>query len=551
MVLEWLDVVTPSEPTITADYVNSPGWRVVRPAKHRSGYSAVNREFQHFFEGVNFAYLELSQNDVQEFGRITAGQNIYRLNYVRRLWLRVILPTYDCDACQKPEDSLTRANNNAVFTRALVLLLDILSRWKKKDMLQPQQVSKGMILELSAQSPSDAQHSFLRCFHLRESYPYKVSPDGLKLRKRFKDWFYFMDRSLVVGRKNDEFHHLEGGIPNRSLPNGAKARLHGTPLELNYRNSPLDHKRRTRNKLPTVELVTGLSFRRQFFRTLAPSMVRKLMEGLVCLQDFRYEFWLPSPSWQVSDVYFRAELKTLLRSGLPTTLRRLSLFRDFDHRFTVQQFNKPAPPTRKCDSLALAEASHQLEVLSSSWITDAADFFAAPKRESSPWPFLRHLALTTSYLHPERPHDLMNSVIGLAAVAASQMPNLEKMEIWSCGGWRNCLGHACIFRYGFNEVDGSVITWSSTWPDERELVFSKAVIRAWKAVAEGRKGGRPLRVERRPLVDVNIESCFNQWQFHAAVIPRLELKKEVLEGLSRFQLATELKSPLWNLRWVT
>ncbi|KAK4196155.1 hypothetical protein QBC40DRAFT_352013 [Triangularia verruculosa] len=381
LILESLDQITPSDLVVLGD-IKSPGWQLIKPAKSRSGYAVVNREFQHFFEARTVAYLQLSQEDLQEFRRIMAGQNVCRLSYVRRLWLRVVLPTYDCNVCQEPEDSLTKANNNAVMTRALTLLLETLSRWKKKDFLAENQDLKDMVLEISAHSPSDSQHSWLQMFGLRDSYPYSTSPSGMRLQERFTDWFYFMDRHFVIAKTTDGFHHLQNGyLRIRNLPGGAKARLFGAALELNFRNSPLVGRRRKRNRFPVVEIVTGLCFRRQFHRRLAPSMLGKLIDSFVCLQDIQHEFWVPSKIWTASqeDYQYEKELSSyLLTPGLPKTVRRLSLFRDFNHQFTGRESKKPAVRAVPVMAYSVFKASRHLEVLSSSWITDAADFFKVP-----------------------------------------------------------------------------------------------------------------------------------------------------------------------------
>lgn len=134
----------------------------------------------------------------------------------------------------------------------------------------------------------------------------------------------------------------------------------------------------------------------------------------------------------------------------------------------------------------------------------------------------------------------MNRSLELPMQAVSWMPKLEIMEIGNSGEWTEEKGHACIFRYTFNERDGPMVTWSSTWPAEKDLVLSPDLIQKWQVITS--HTGHQLKVERKPLVGVGLDWPYQLSCLHVAVVPWLLLKKDILSGLSRFQLINELHS---------
>ncbi|KAK0668654.1 hypothetical protein QBC41DRAFT_276414 [Cercophora samala] len=536
MVMESLQEITPSEPTVYGS-IHSPGWQIIKPAKDRSKYAAVNKEFQDFFETINFRQLELSQHDLGEFGQVVFGRNIYRLSYTRHLWLRVLLPNYGCDVCQKAEDSATQGNNNATFTRALIQLLDILSRWKRKDY-----PIGGMNLELSAHSPSDAQHVWKHMFQLKDVYPYKPQAGQQALRHRFRYLFFQWHEMFEIRHLDDSFHHHKGGrLMFRHVPDEARSRLLGTKrLDLNFRNCPLRGGRRMRSRLPRCEIVTNLTFRRQFYRALDLGVLYRLFEeSFVCIRNLRHEFWCRNVGNGPADASTIVGLWYFLLYQVPrSSLRRLSLYMDYNVLVNGWGcFHKP-PDTSTLVGAALAIGSYGLETLASSWISDAEDFF-------EPFDFTLfkrwHYELTSEELPGE--YGEMNRLLLRAAEAAMRMPKLETMEIWNCSGWKIEFAQACVFRYSFKDKTGPKITWSSSWPAELDLVLSKDVIEAWKEVAETH-ARRALTVEgREPLgeyVGGMLGGRHNRWRNNTAILVGLDLRQDIVHPLSFFELYAEL-----------
>lgn len=61
-------------------------------------------------------------------------------------------------------------SNNVIFTSALWKILDILSTWENEN--AGYRHKQGLMLDISAHSPSDSQHMFWNEFGLRNDYPY-------------------------------------------------------------------------------------------------------------------------------------------------------------------------------------------------------------------------------------------------------------------------------------------------------------------------------------------------------------------------------------------
>ena len=71
----------------------------------RAGYATVDREWQRFFEPLNFRRLVVDQDRLDDLDKFTAKG--YRRCFVEHIWLRVRLDEYDCVVCQVQEDVAT------------------------------------------------------------------------------------------------------------------------------------------------------------------------------------------------------------------------------------------------------------------------------------------------------------------------------------------------------------------------------------------------------------------------------------------------------------
>lgn len=85
-------------------------------------YAAVSREWQLFFEARTFRRLVLGTDPVDAF-RAIVERDSTRLGYIRKLWLRVQLPRYDCRDCDAAEDEATRTR----YVRAILPIMFVVS----------------------------------------------------------------------------------------------------------------------------------------------------------------------------------------------------------------------------------------------------------------------------------------------------------------------------------------------------------------------------------------------------------------------------------------
>ncbi|KAB5511730.1 hypothetical protein GE09DRAFT_1267827 [Coniochaeta sp. 2T2.1] len=113
----------------------------------RAGYASVTREWQAYFEPLNFHRLVVDQDRLGELKRITSGG--YRHRFVKHLFLRLRLQE-NCLVCQLPE-GLESASAPKTFTNAVRELLAILCKWPSRDVNEG-----GITLELGVYSPSDS-----------------------------------------------------------------------------------------------------------------------------------------------------------------------------------------------------------------------------------------------------------------------------------------------------------------------------------------------------------------------------------------------------------
>lgn len=89
-----------------------------------STLATVCREWSNFFEEKTFQNLTLHQSDVAEFGKLVQGG---RRSFVKWIWLRLELPEYDCECCNKEESAAEVAAHKVIFTNAVCDLFKVLS----------------------------------------------------------------------------------------------------------------------------------------------------------------------------------------------------------------------------------------------------------------------------------------------------------------------------------------------------------------------------------------------------------------------------------------
>ncbi|KAF4445500.1 F-box domain-containing protein [Fusarium austroafricanum] len=111
--------------------------------------ATVSQEWKGFFERNTFQNLALDNTDLHAFSSAVRGENVVRLDYIKKLRVRVNLLTYTARIAAKPESATNAIQNNRIFTQAVAALLKALSSWKGDN--------GGLILDFDACSPSDYQ----------------------------------------------------------------------------------------------------------------------------------------------------------------------------------------------------------------------------------------------------------------------------------------------------------------------------------------------------------------------------------------------------------
>lgn len=240
-------------------------------------FTAVCREWQVFFESCTFRRLVLNPDSLGEFDAIVK-QNDARLGYIRKLWLRVQLPRYECPDCDETEDDATKrryvgqphlllsywrqylganlvdpCSNNEIFTTCIRSLLGTLKLWDPV-----RHGGGGLALMLSASSPSDSEHRFKRC-EIRDDYPFHYTED-LSSAPDMVDFHL----ASIAGLFSRYFHR------DRLPPWGDEhlKRVQGTPLRLERQRGERGRFISPCKSFPAVPIVRGLVMRRQFRRDI-------------------------------------------------------------------------------------------------------------------------------------------------------------------------------------------------------------------------------------------------------------------------------------------
>lgn len=462
--------------------------------------TTVNRDWQEFFEGKLFQRLTLkTEVDIQSFADFVQGR---RRAHVEWIWLRVELPTYDCQQCHRLDTREEIEVQKIIFTDLIWGLLDVLSRWRIKDVR-----NAGITLELSAQSPSDAHHF------------------NKDLRFRLHDTAWDRWDGRPVPPHNDPFHGWKDGKQVKKIPVHAKDRLFGVGLRFDD-NLPSGH------RLRKVSVVTSLVIRRQFPRAFAVcNALDPIIRTLTRLSSFTFEPWRgPTRYYQVrQDWHYGILLVGESLKARRRTLKKVAIFESHDEMFYKPgRHNRIQRHTTYWLSVHLARSSHNLEELYAANNVDAFHFFYAFHPQAAPsqkrwmvWRNLKYLSLTTEHLSPAS--KLSGLVLLSAARAAERMPKLKIMELWNCWSRR---GIACIFRFRRGETEASielVSTWHASVPAEAQ--------ESWARVAAAH---RPfaMRCEVRQWDPGFIDGDYS-------VLQHLELVERMLHPVSLRQIARE------------
>ncbi|KAF2135930.1 uncharacterized protein K452DRAFT_280763 [Aplosporella prunicola CBS 121167] len=392
--------------------------------KHElASYATVSREWQYFFERKNFEYLAISQHDVSKFGKIVQKQ---RRSLVRWIWLRLRIPRYNCERCDKPESLEEIQRNNAMFIKAIRGLFGILSTWESKGPYAASE--KGVTLELSAHSESDGKHYFLGI----DSRIHDNGRSGKTLS--FKKPPHSQTHGWIKGQRVKE------------PPEGAVDRIFGPICGLFlavYHGELLPI-------LPKVKVIQSLVIRRQFYRAFSiTDALNLIIQCLTQLESFTYEPWSEMSRTirdENGDLELQNNIDILDILNHAESLRRVTIWQDCNYeRLHWIWHDSEVWPDSSTLSEYFIRSSQRLDGLHLSNYIDAMYLFAPFRPGICPsekkgiyWKNLKYLSLTSSTLNP-RTYHLVNWA---AAGAAQVMPQLQVMEIRT-----HTRTEACILRY--------------------------------------------------------------------------------------------------------
>ncbi|KAL5083221.1 hypothetical protein Trisim1_001885 [Trichoderma cf. simile WF8] len=436
-------------------------------------FAAVCREWQAFFETCLFRRLVLDSNSLGEFDAIIKRHDI-RLAYIRKLWLRIQLPSYGCSDCDRPENGATQRRNNAAFTMAIQSLLETLTLWDPA-----RHGSKNLALMLSASSRSDAEHRFRRC-EIKDTYPFHYAEDLCRA-----PGIVDFHRANVVSSLTVRFHQY------RSPPmhNGHIKRVQGTPLQFEPKRGERGRFVGRYKSLPAVPIVKGLVMRRQFRRDIHTRTLSELLSrSFVALEWFRFEKTIPLEPYKQTT--FDRDFQSRVLPSLPRTLHQFSFTQWEIPKDEIQKtYGLEEEEASKISSYAkalpweMAKLSHNLEQFCPPWQMDTAAFLRSLIELSGcfemPESSLKRIVLRCSLKNPFKARRDFESLVMLAAKAALSLPRLTVMELWG-----TCLdkdeSRAYIFRYTYEDSRASIV-WRS---NVGTMTAQSRIITKWNEVAE-------------------------------------------------------------------
>lgn len=217
----------------------------------------------------------------------------------------------------------------------------------------------------------------------------------------------------------------------------------------------------------------------------------------------------------------------MIQDGLPTHIRTVSIFEDFNDQLALALYNDPrysrltdtSPVADLTLARAFASKSRDFERLSISYMIEAQQFFNSCQLYYT-WHHLQSLTLTSSILTQTTPQKEISTLLHNASLAALNMPQLESMVLWN-----SKRGEACAVIYQKNKTSRQAkLTWRATW----DLELSHDVVESWQKAASD---SYYLRIE--------IERVQGVIHSHGDAIHHLRLPGGVIDPISLWQIRHE------------
>lgn len=217
-------------------------------------------------------------------------------------------------------------------------------------------------------------------------------------------------------------------------------------------------------------------------------------------------------------------MEVLSPNVLSRKLKELTLYEDGDVSFKTLQdvINHNNRLRLRRIAAKVRGATSQLESLAISFVIDARDFFALPKKELAVdnFPRLEFCILTSTVLRG-RNDGQINQLLHAAGDAALNMPKLRVMELWNAHQ-----GEAAVFRYQQKPFNTVELAWSSSW----DFFLDAKVVAHWEKVAL-EHGCRELST-----ISDRIEAPLAG---PGSVLKYLHLRHRILNPLSLWQIQQE------------
>ncbi|CAG9993115.1 unnamed protein product [Clonostachys byssicola] len=454
----------------------------------------VSREWQSVIEPHIFSRITLTVSRLADLNQITHRNR----HLVKSLYLAVELETYDCMECKGEMDQFVGLSykDNRLVTTCIENLFSSLSTWE--------QDKSNLMLDISVYSPSDSEHWF----------KYLTFEPDISIQNFDQ---YLKEKERALHESSDRQHGWNAAC-QESLP---KVYAIETVFQEIMGEGPFDSEEEEFewwSNLPFIPAVTGIRLRQQTRRRWKPAALERLFSRFPRLEEIHHEPWR---EWDRIIERFTDSAYERMFKSLPD-VKRLVLFENFNQEYPAriyyaEEFRIPSSAVGR----AIGLASLKLDILSASFILDAADFFTITTGHTY-WPFLTSLSLTSNLLMPDASTTELSSMLELAASAAKRMPKLRVMEIWN-----GRKGVAAVFRYQRDHG----ITWRATW----DMDFESNVKKSWKSVWQMRRSSSEWTITKEVI------GCGKDIQSHGDAIIQLQLINEVLRPISLQQIQIEHK----------
>ncbi|KAJ3536683.1 hypothetical protein NM208_g553 [Fusarium decemcellulare] len=457
---------------------------------HRSICAGVCKGWQQIIERRTFRHLTLQPSDITKFSRLADPS---RRGHIKHILLEI--PVKSSSGMWPYNPVPTHEENNAVFTRAVQHLWEVLSTWR----------GHHITLEIGIYSSFETMAYNDGCENSRKAYSkfLEYGPSGVALP----------DLHLVQLKC---FQDPPSDISALDIWNWRNWSLLGHD-SLAFDDGKLldDSDQDARHFiLPEAEVITHLLIRRRYFRNISAKSLSRILKAAPCLETIHLERWCygrrhQDTVWDMNSAFIGHEL--------PPSLKQFSFYEEF----STDYHQRPRKMRSRRSNLklleAMAKSTHHLEHVSISFALDARNFFLPSLQLNGD--SLITISLTSNILL-SRSNDMVNELLERAAQPAKKMPKLKILELWHCK-----TGEAGIFRYEKFDRFGSV-TWQGTWT----FTLSETVRQAWEegfVDSDRELFGLGVSVINLPPGEItSVRSVF----------PYLKLKKYILHDVSWTQV---------------